>query len=47
MQCQINATGGERFQTQTRNSLTVENNAYKYITLNMTQSKEHRNEEIQ
>ena len=45
---QINATGVERrFQTENRNNLTVENNAYKDITLSQTQSEGLRNEETQ
>ena len=44
---QINAAAGERFQTQNRNNSTVENNTYKDITLNQTQSEGHRNEETQ
>ena len=45
---QIHATAGERrFQTQNRNNLTVENNAYKDITLSQTQSEGLRNKEIQ
>ena len=45
---QINATAGERrFQTQNRNNLTVENNAYKNITLSQMQSEGLQNEEIQ
>ena len=43
---QTNVTAGERrFQKQNRNNLTVENNAYKCITLGETQSKGPRNEE--
>ena len=42
---QINATTGERFQTQNRKSLTVKNNTYKYITLNQLQSEGLWNEE--
>ena len=37
---QINATAKERFQTQSKNNLTAENNTYKDITLNQTQSEE-------
>ena len=45
---QINATAGERpFQTQNRNDLTVENNAYKDITQSQTQSEGLRKEETQ
>ena len=45
---QINATAGERrFQTQNRNNLTVENNAYKDITQSQTQSKGLPKEETQ
>ena len=45
---QINAiTGERRFQTQNRNNLTVENNAYKDITQSQTQSKGLRKEETQ
>ena len=44
---QINATAGERFQTQNRNNLTVKNNTYEDITLNQTHSKGIRNEETQ
>ena len=44
---QINAAAGERFETQNRNNPTVQNNTYKDITLNKTQSEEHRNEETQ
>ena len=45
---QINATDRERrFQTQNRNNSTVENNAYKDITLSQTQSEGLWNEETQ
>ena len=45
---QINATAGERrFQTQNRNNLIVENNAYKDIKLSQTQSEGFQNEEKQ
>ena len=44
---QINAAAGERFETQNRNNPTVQNSTYKDITLNKTQSEEHRNEETQ
>ena len=45
---QVNATTGERrFQTQNWNNLTVENNAYKDITLSQTQSEGLQNEETQ
>ena len=45
---QINATDRERrFQTQNRNNSTVENNAYKDITLSQTQSEGLWNKETQ
>ena len=45
---QINATAGERrFQMQNRNNLTVENNAYKDVTLSQTQSEALPNKETQ
>ena len=45
---QINAADRERrFQTQNRNNSTVENNAYKDITLSQTQSEGLWNEETQ
>ena len=45
---QINATDRERrFQMQNRNNSTVENNAYKDITLSQTQSEGLWNEETQ
>ena len=45
---QINAATRERrFQTQNWNNLTVENNAYKDITLSQTQSEGLQNEETQ
>ena len=45
---QINATAGERrFQMQNRNNLTVENNAYKDVTLTQTQREALPNEETQ
>ena len=44
---QINAKAEERFQTQSKNNLTIKNSTYKDIALNQAQSKEHWNEEIQ
>ena len=43
----INATAKVRFQTQSRNNLTVENNTYKDITLNQTVNEGYGNEETQ
>ena len=43
---EINATAEECFQTQSKNNLIIENNTYKDITLNQTQSEKYRNEEI-
>ena len=42
----VQITSEERFLTQSKNNLTVKNKTYKDITLNQTQSEQHRNLEI-
>ena len=44
---QIIPTAVDRFQTQTKNILTVQKNTYNNITLNQTHCNKHRGEEIQ
>lgn len=44
---QIIPTAVDRFQTQTKNILTVQKNTYNNITLNQTHCDKHQGEEIQ